>query len=77
MLPTAEETEVVIRSGLTQGQGGGLPAIDASTLDALGQHLVRCRCPHWKAAQVVTTRAFAGFASFTAGPVTDFRSALS
>ena len=31
---------------------GGLSALDASTLEAFGRHLVRCRCPQWKAAKI-------------------------
>jgi len=38
--------------GFVQRQGGGLSAIDASTLEAFGRHLVRCRCPPWKAAKI-------------------------
>ena len=35
-----------------QRKGGGLSAIDTSTLEAFGQHLVRCHCPLWKAAKI-------------------------
>ena len=32
--------------------GGGFSALDAKTLEAFGRHLVRCRCPRWKAAKI-------------------------
>ena len=35
-----------------QRRGGALSDIDASTLEVFGRHLVRCRCPQWKAAKI-------------------------